>query len=657
MNKCIQFALSAMIALCLNSFAQTIAPQNAGEMPRHPSFSGASNAQRISSNLSYGNRSAPNPKDSGDPLLLPAVTYGSGAFSGYNMAVADVNGDGKADLLVTNGAAALGGANGAVGVLLGNGDGTFQPAVTYGSGGMQAFAIAVADVNGDGNPDLLVTNSYYSNTVGVLLGNGDGTFQPVITYDSGGGYPWSIAVADVNGDGKPDLVVANSSSCYACTDHGWVSVFLGNGDGTFQTAVSYNSGGYSFFSNVSLAVADVNGDGKPDVAVTSACGDPDCKTNGFVGILLGNGDGSFQPVVTYPSGGRGPSYVAIADVNGDHKPDLLLAIADCGKNICPRGRAAVLLGNGDGTFQPQRVFDSGGYGANSIAVADLNGDGKPDLLLSNGCGLSNGSHCFVPGTSGAVGVLLGNGDGTFQPPVTSSSDGYWVSAFVTAADVNGDGKPDLLAVNLVADSTNNGSVAVLLNNRQELYNPTTTTLTSSANPGSPSTRPLFTATVANQSNGTVTGTVTFQKGSTILASVELVDGQASFRTDFTGTGFHPITASYSGDASNAFSNATLIEVIAAVTKTVLTSSSSPSVAGQEVTFTATLTSRVGPVPDGAHVTFYDEKTVLGSATLSSGAATFTTSSLTAKTHFIQAVYAGSPRFKASTGHVKQVVEK
>jgi hypothetical protein len=144
--------------------------------------------------------------------------------------------------------------------LLGNGDGTFQTAVTYSSGGFFADSVAVADVNGDGKPDILVANTggvpiCSGGGVGVLLGNGDGTFKTAVTYCSGGG-PVSLAVADVNGDDKPDLVVASSL----------VSVLLGNGDGTFQTAVSYESGGYP---PDSVAVADVNGDGKPDLVVAT----------------------------------------------------------------------------------------------------------------------------------------------------------------------------------------------------------------------------------------------------------------------------------------------------------------------------------------------------------------------------------------------------
>ena len=136
------------------------------------------------------------------------------------MVVADVNGDGKPDLLVANQCADRGCTNGTVGVLLGNGDGTFQTAVTYGSGGYGALSVAVADVNGDGKPDVVVanvcSNAYCetNGTVGVLLGNGDGTFQTAVTYGSGG-YAHSVAVADVNGDGKPDLLVANG-----CTSNG-----------------------------------------------------------------------------------------------------------------------------------------------------------------------------------------------------------------------------------------------------------------------------------------------------------------------------------------------------------------------------------------------------------------------------------------------------
>ena len=149
-------------------------------------------------------------------IFLEAPVFSSGGFAASSVAVADVNGDSKPDLVVANYRVGSSDyySNGTVGVLLGNGDGTFQPAVGYDSGGQGANSIAVADVNGDGKPDLLVTNCAPTSTncsgvVGVLMGNGDGTFQAVVTYLSGGVAASSVAIADVNGDGKPDLVVSN----------------------------------------------------------------------------------------------------------------------------------------------------------------------------------------------------------------------------------------------------------------------------------------------------------------------------------------------------------------------------------------------------------------------------------------------------------------
>src|SRR5207247_143990 len=144
-------------------------------------------------------------------------------------------------------------------VLLGNGDGTFQPALSF-AAGSNAVSVAVGDVNGDGRPDLVVAdlglNTGYS-TVLVLLGNGDGTFQPARDFDVGT-HPISVAVGDVNGDGRPDLAVANAGSNN-------VSVLLGYGDGTFQPALSFAAGTYP----VSVAVGDVNGDGRPDLATAN----------------------------------------------------------------------------------------------------------------------------------------------------------------------------------------------------------------------------------------------------------------------------------------------------------------------------------------------------------------------------------------------------
>jgi hypothetical protein len=489
-----------------------------------------------------------------------AVAYGSGGYRAGSVAVADVNGDGKPDLVVANFCVSSSNCpNGTVGVLLGNGDGTFQTAVPYGSGGWQydGDSVMVADVNGDGKPDIVVANNCGNSnnncpngTVGVLLGNGDGTFQTAVPYNSGGYYAYSVAVADVNGDGKPDLLVANycdnGSDCNEGTGNGLVGVLLGNGDGTFQTAVAYGSGGYGAYS---VAVADVNGDGKPDLLVANNCAGTNSNCpNGTVGVLLGNGDGTFQTAVPYGSGGWEAESVAVADVNGDGKPDLVVANECASSNNCANGTVGVLLGDGDGTFQTAVPFGSGGVEAMSVAVADVNGDSKPDLVVAN-CG----SSCGRAEGDSVVGVLLGNGDGTFQTAVPFGSGGVEAMS-VAVADVNEDSKPDLVVANECASSNNcaNGTVGVLINTS---LTSTTTALTSSQNPSNFGQAVTFTGTVTAQQGfykGTPTGTVSFYDGTTNIGNSNLNSiGVAALTTSTLSVGTHSMTASYNGDANFA----------------------------------------------------------------------------------------------------------
>lgn len=592
--------------------------------------------------------------NSGPRLFLPAVAYDSGGYTANSVAVGDLNGDGKLDVVVGNKCAnsSCQSGRGSVGVLLGSGDGNFQVAVAYDSGSASDVgAVAIANLNGDHKPDLVVINES-SNAVAVLLGNGNGTFQPAVIYGSGGMFPTSVAIADVNGDGSLDILVTNACSDPNCD--GTVAVLPGNGNGTFQQAVAYPSGGNTA---ASVAIADVNHDGKPDLLVANYCAGSCSQTKGAVAVLLGNGDGTFQTAISYDSGGYPANSVAVADVNGDGNTDLLVSNLDL-------NTVGVLLGNGNGTFQPAVTYSSDpGSTASvvaSVGVADVNGDGKPDLLVVNDSLGGDGNN------GGALALLLGNGDGTFQAAVNYPSGGY-IALRLAVGDVNGDGRPDLLIANGCSSGGYNcggpinlitGSVGVLLNNAGAP--PTTTSLVSSVNPAAIKWVVTYTATVTSQS-GVPKGTVLFQDGGASIATVHLAGNQAAFSTTYAVKGTHSITATYSGELNKTEGSASdvLTEIILKPkpTSTQLTTSGSPSFVGQPVTFTATITSTYGAIPNGELVTFYDGTITIGTNTTASGVATFTTSSLTAKTHTIKATYSGDPNFKPSTGSVIQVVEK
>jgi hypothetical protein len=324
-----------------------------------------------------------------------------------------------------------------VGVLLGNGNGTFQTQQTFATGtGPQS--LAVVDMNGDGIPDLVVANggtpASQGNTLSVLLGNGNGTFQAQQNF-AAGTLPYYIAVSDVNGDGRPDLVITNGGIFAAAGNT--VTVLLNNGNrignGTFQAQQTFGTG----FQPYSIAVSDVNGDGRPDLVVAN-------EGSSSVGVLLGNGNGTFQTEQTFATG-ENPRFVAVADLNGDNRPDLV--VTNNGVNGSLGDTVSVLLGNGNGSFQPQQTFATGTV-PKAVAVADLNGDGKPDLVVVND-------------VSDSVSVLLGNGNGTFQAQQTFAVGSYPQSLAV--ADLNGDGRLDLVV--------GGHSVSVLLGNGNGTFQP------------------------------------------------------------------------------------------------------------------------------------------------------------------------------------------
>lgn len=340
-------------------------------------------------------------------LLSATISFAAPLSAGTNSdpiatAVGDINGDGKTDIVVANAGTVEMHAYtqlSSISVLLGNGNGTFEPETTL---PYAAQDLKLADLAGDGKEDLVTVDD---STIRILLNNGLGDFTLGETFtipDTGNGIGVvsRIEVADLTGNGKLDIV--------ALTSTGIVSVLMGNGEGTFAAPYSFASvGEYA----TSLALADVNGDEKPDVIVGT-----DAPTN-EIDVFLNNGNGTFQAPKVIDDGAFN---LAVADVNGDGKPDLVVADGS-GVNI--------LLGYGDGTFKPEETFATSAS-VTSVTVADLNGDGVPDIVAT--------TYKF---RVQEIDVLQGNGNGTFA--MASTFYGGYMPAQISVGDFNGDGRLDL----------------------------------------------------------------------------------------------------------------------------------------------------------------------------------------------------------------------
>jgi hypothetical protein len=321
------------------------------------------------------------------------------------VAVGDFNGDGVPDLAVTNWS------TNNVSVLLGRGASTFSGArdLAIGNGAYgefgSSFSIATADFNGDGKLDMAVADDQ-SGTISVLLATVNGNYRPPVNYSVGTNGGRQVATADFNNDGHPDLVAINGS--------GGVSVLLNNGNGTFAPAVSYGSGGA-----ISIAVGDFNRDGNQDIAFANE--------SGGISLLLGNGNGTFRVPTNVNTVQGDVAYILAGDFNGDGKLDF--AVINSGPN-----EGYVILGNGDGTFQAPSAAVTLGNDPQQAAAGDFNHDGNLDLAVINvGYGDKNGT----------VSILLGNGNGTFQPAVNYTA-GVEPQA-VAVGDFNLDGNLDFVA--------------------------------------------------------------------------------------------------------------------------------------------------------------------------------------------------------------------
>jgi hypothetical protein len=302
--------------------------------------------------------------------------------------------------------------------------------------------------------DIVTANDDGSSAT-VLLGVGGGAFAPPVNYTTGL-QPTSVAVGDVNGDGFPDIVVSSGGNPYGGVGDNTVTVLLGNGSGGF-TPASPITIGTGVVRPYGVAVADINGDGFADI-VTANYG------NSALSILKSNGNGTFQsPVtITLPAGAN-PGFVALADVNGDGKPDII-------ESNFGVGTVGVLLNDGHGGFSAP-VYTTAGSGPAGMALGDINGDGSTDIIVGN-----TGDN--------TVSVLLNNGHGGFtaQTPVTLASGAIPLN--VALGDINGDGKLDM-----VVDDIQDDTVVVLLGDGAGHFTPKSTFIFGSGGTGTVATSP------------------------------------------------------------------------------------------------------------------------------------------------------------------------
>jgi hypothetical protein len=584
---------------------------------------------------------------SSDGSIKVLMGAGDGTFGSYiaspqfgnlaDIAVADVNHDGKLDVVGTDFN------NGVDTIVLGNGDGTFQSsrsayAVGQNPSGNFVPALALADFDLSGSLDIASTNQY-NNSFSVLLARGDGTFQgaqAVLPATASGNVSQALpAVGDFNGDGKLDLAMGFSSAGPGSPSA--LDISLSSGGALTYPYLDYMTADLN--TVCSLTAADLDNDGHLDLIANQG---------GATGVYLGDGSGQFPTqyqVVPGPSGGwpngcTFPENLALGDFNNDGKLDFAMIIPQAGSG--GEGVLDIETGNGNGTFNYAGNYVVGNQGPSPISVAtgDFNGDGYVDLAVIGHDTSLSGYNVYI---------LLGDGMGGFSAPAGYATGAS--STWLAMGDFNRDGKLDLVTVN-----TNNNSASILLGNGDGTFGgPQLLAL----NPGV--SNPNY--VVVSDFNGdgildlAVGSPSLYGQPNSGLVQIYLGNGDGTFEpiaTDFeVGAGtYQPETiGDFNGDGAPdlAVANNSGVVILLNTTGTsaATTSSMNPSHFKQAVTFTATVSASVavsgGLSPTGA-VTFMDGSTTLGTATLASGNASLTISTLSIGTHMITAIYSGDINF-------------
>jgi Bacterial Ig-like domain (group 3)/FG-GAP-like repeat len=563
----------------------------------------------------------------GSPLPVPS--------SAFSSAYADINGDGKLDLVTV---VTLNTTGTSVSVLLGNGDGTFQALSAFTVPTTFVGGLVIGDFNNDGKPDLVAmpANPEFleSGPISVLLGNGDGTFQPAIASSSiiGAG---STYVADVNGDGNLDIIAFTAAwaECAQCN----VIVLLGNGDGTFQSPVTTEIN--ERFNGV--VIGDFNHDGKLDLVVSSSL-----LGSGAVYLFLGNNNGTFQsPIAITPSDGSLlPLSLAGGDFNGDGYMDLAVVVEPAASEPT---YLSVYLGKDDGTFQAPVAYATPGIGV--VQAHDFNGDGKIDLLYSNPL-------------SYTISLLLGKGDGTFQPPLTPFN--LPLSEYPDfVADFNGDGKVDWL-------TTASTSNQVLLNTG----GPTATATASGISIAASGPQLVLASYLGDTANGASTSSTVSIPGSgapiTWANPAQITYGTALSATQLNATssvqgtfvyspaagtvlsaGTHTLSVTFTPNNSSGYAPST---PTVSITVNQAGSATTIALSNNNTTLTATVTSLTSGSPTG-NVGFYEGQTLVGTSPLVGGTASFSTTSAPVGNSIITAEYDGDANFTQSASPATQIL--